>query len=80
MAQCATVDGSGFVVAVAPAASAPCSSLVLIDASEYATTMALQIPAPADLATVFMFGFALVVGSYVGAWGFQVVLSFIAKR
>jgi hypothetical protein len=77
MAQCVVIDGTGAVVATA---TSPCTGFQLLDATEYALALALQIPTPADALMFFTTGFGLPVVSYMAGWGYGAVLNFISKR
>lgn len=77
---CAFIDASGQVLAsgTQPADMSSCA-VVLVTGAELGSLTAFAVPTPAQFATVWAWGFSLVVGSYLMSWAVGAVVNFLRK-
>lgn len=78
---CASIDSQGFVLSAStqPADMSACS-VVLVTGAELGSLTAFAVPTPSQFAAAWGWGFSLVVGTYVIAWGIGSVLRFLSQR
>lgn len=77
---CAGIDTSGVVLMAStqPADMSSCS-VVLVTGAELGSLTAFAVPTPTQFATVWAWGFSLVVGAYLIGWAAGAVVNFIKR-
>lgn len=78
---CAGIDPSGAVLMAStqPSDMSSCA-VVLVTGAELGSLTAFAVPTPNQFATVWAWGFSLVVGAYLIGWGVGAVVNFIKQR
>ena len=74
-----TSTGSVVVAAVQPADLSTCA-VVLVTGSELSALSGVSFPAPGDASLVWVWGFSLVVVSYLFAWAVGAVVNSIKEH
>lgn len=79
-ALCATVDSVTNTVMVTTTPVGECTSLILLDSSDWVGTSVWSLPTPGDIALVWGAGFILPVTLFLIAWAIGRVVHFFESR